>query len=183
MTPDLLDGHLLGIGPQALHALRHTLERDFGEQAAAALQEAGYASSEQCYETFRQWLERQADLTDPAQLAASALPEALTDFFRTLGWGRISIEQIGPAGLALDSDDWAEAEPGAGAAVPSCHVTAGLLAGFLGRIAGADVAVMEIECRSCNDPRCRFLAGSAETLQGVFEAMNGGRDYRDVLAG
>jgi hypothetical protein len=40
---------------------------------------------------------------------------------------------------------------------------------------------MELECRTRNDSRCRFLAGSPQTLQAVYDAMSAGRDYRDVL--
>jgi len=54
---------------------------------------------------------------------------------------------------------------------------------MLGRLAGEYVAVMEIECRSRGDERCRFLAGSAETLQAVYEGVSDGRDYRNVLGG
>jgi hypothetical protein len=43
------------------------------------------------------------------------------------------------------------------------------------------MAVMEVECRSCNQARCRFLAGSQETLQAVYDAMSDGRDYREAL--
>jgi hypothetical protein len=40
---------------------------------------------------------------------------------------------------------------------------------------------MEVECRSCNDARCRFLAGSPQTLQAVFDAMTSGKDYRQAM--
>src|SRR2546426_9158196 len=33
----------------------------------------------------------------------------------------------------------------------------------LGRLSGETVAVMEVECRSRNDPRCRFLSAAPET--------------------
>jgi len=87
------------------------------------------------------------------------------------------------AALAVDSEDWAESDPAATTPGPACHVTAGVLAGMLGRLAGEYVAVMEIECRSRGDERCRFLAGSAETLQAVYEGVSDGRDYRNVLGG
>jgi hypothetical protein len=40
---------------------------------------------------------------------------------------------------------------------------------------------MEVECRSANDARCRFLAGSTDTLQAVYDAMANGKDYRQAL--
>lgn len=176
-----IDGNILGIGRRLLHALRQVMQRDFGEQASATLQEAGYATGDEVYEAFRRWLVEYAGLEDPADLDAEYLNEVLGTFFTTLGWGTVTVERIGSAGLAVDSPDWAEADPSANALAPGCHVTAGLLAGFLGHLAEDDVAVMEIECRTRNDSRCRFLAGSPETLQAVYEALSTGKDYRAAL--
>jgi predicted hydrocarbon binding protein len=176
-------GQVLGIGRRMLHALRQVLERDMGDQAAAALQEAGYAAGDQVYDSFQQWLAKETGLDDPADLDAQYLDEVLARFFSSLGWGTVTLERIGTGGLAIDASDWAESEPGANALAPGCHVTAGLLAGFLGRIAASDIAVMEMECRTRNDSHCRFLAGAPETLQMVYAAAAEGRDYRTVLSG
>jgi predicted hydrocarbon binding protein len=177
------DGSVLGIGSRMLHRLRHVLDRDFGEQTGAALQEAGYAAGDELYDAFSGWLAERTGVGDPAELDATHLGPLLGDYFRGLGWGQLRVEQLGGSTLAIDSTDWAEADPEAGTFVPTCHVTAGMLAAFLGRLADQDVAVMEIECRSRNDERCRFLAGAPETLQQVYDAVNAGRDYREVLAG
>lgn len=184
MSGDLyLDDGVLGIGRGGLHTLRRALERDVGDQAAPALQEAGYAAGEQVYAAFRHWLRDYARIDNPAGLDAGTLDEILTAFFSAIGWGRIRLERVGTSGLAIDSADWAEADPDSATDVPACFVSTGLLASFLGHIAGRDIAVMELECRSRNDPRCRFLAGAPDTLQRVYDAMNAGRDYREVLAG
>lgn len=178
-----LDDGVLGIGRGGLHTLRRALERDVGDQAAPALQEAGYAAGEEVYRAYTHWLRDYARIDDPAAVDAAALGEILTAFFLAIGWGRVRLERVGTSGLAIDSADWAEADPDAGTDVPACFVSTGLLASFLGHIAGRDIAVMELECRSRKDARCRFLAGSPDTLQRVYEAMNAGRDYREVLAG
>jgi predicted hydrocarbon binding protein len=176
------EGGVLGMGTGLLRRLRGVLERDFGEQAASALQEAGYAAGEDLYDAWATWVNKRAGLADPGQLGAEHLGDLLSEFYADLGWGHLSVERLGAA-LAVDAQDWAEADPGAGTAVPSCHVTAGVLAGMLGRLAGEHVAVMEIECRSRGDAHCRFLAGAPETLQAVYDGVNEGRDYRDVLGG
>jgi predicted hydrocarbon binding protein len=176
------DGSVLGIGSRMLHRLRHVLERDVGDGAGQVMQEAGFAAGDELYDAFTGWLAERTGVTDPANLDARHLSRMLGDFFRGLGWGALSVERLGPGSLAVDSTDWAEADPQAGAFAPSCHVTAGLLAGFLGRLADQDVAVLEIECRSRQDERCRFLAGSPQALQAVYEAVSAGQDYREVLA-
>jgi predicted hydrocarbon binding protein len=182
MSADLrLEGGVLGIGRGGLHALRRALERDIGEQAAGALQEAGFAAGDQVYQAFRRWLREYARVDDPALLDAARLNEVLTAFFSALGWGSVALDRLGTSGLTIDSPDWAEADPEAGADVPSCFVSTGLLAAFLGYVADRDMAVMELECRSRGDGHCRFLAGAPATLQRVYEGMNAGRDYREVL--
>jgi uncharacterized protein len=176
------EGGVLGMGAGLLRRLRGVLERDLGEQAAPALQEAGYGAGEDLYEAWATWVNARAGVADPGHLGAEHLSQLLSEFYADLGWGHLTVQRMGAA-LAVDSDDWAESEPGAQTAGPSCHVTAGVLAGMFGRLAGEHVAVLEIECRSRGDAHCRFLAGASETLQAVYDGVNEGRDYRDVLGG
>jgi hypothetical protein len=39
---------------------------------------------------------------------------------------------------------------------------------------------MEVECRSMGAPRCRFLIGSADMLQHIYEEMARGASYEQV---
>lgn len=174
---------LVHIGRKALHASRRALERDLGEQAAAHLQQMGSAAGEELYAAFRDWLREQVGVDDAGALAADALGPTLSRFFEEAGWGSLALEPLGPAGVALNSADWAEAEPDGDAASPSCHFSSGLLADFLTRLAGGAVAIMEVECRSRHDPRCRFVAGAPETLDAVYRAIGAGEDYEAVLRG
>ena len=64
-----------------------------------------------------------------------------------------------------------------------CFFSAGMLADFLGRLSGEPVSVMEVECRSCGDARCRFLSAAPEVLQRVYEGMTEGRTYEEALSG
>ena len=41
---------------------------------------------------------------------------------------------------------------------------------------------MEVECRSMGGERCRFLIGTGETLQHVYDEMAQGVGYADALA-
>ena len=40
---------------------------------------------------------------------------------------------------------------------------------------------MEVECRSRNDARCRFLTAVPERLQRVYEALTQGKSYEEAL--
>ena len=170
------------MGRGTLRALRQSLLSHAPDQAITILQEAGYNSGADVFAAFGEWLRAQQGIAGPEVLDAALLNDALSDFFRTGGWGSLAISPLSGGALAVDSTDWIEADPGT-ADVPMCFFSAGLLADFLGRLAGEAVAVMEVECRSRNDGRCRFLSASPETLQRVYDEMTAGRSYADALGG
>jgi predicted hydrocarbon binding protein len=165
---------LVALSPRALHALRDRV-------GAQALQEAGYAAGEPTFRAFSSWLPQAAGVDQPGELAAPRLAEVLSQFFMSLGWGAVQVTAVGDAAVAVDASAWAEAAPEAQLQYPSCFFTAGLLADFMGRLADASLAVMEVECRSKGDARCRWLVGAPETLGVLYEHMTQGADYLTVL--
>jgi len=172
----------LTIGRAALRQLHVSLLRDAPDVAVAILQEVGFAAGGGVYDAFSAWLPGETGVTRPDELDAGRLNDVLAAFFRAIGWGSMTIAQLGNAALAVDSSDWAEAEPGS-ADTAMCFFTSGMLSDFLGRLSGEPVAVMEVECRSRNDARCRFLSGSPDTLNAVYEQMSQGRTYAEALEG
>ena len=172
----------LTIGRAALRQLHSSLLRDATEHAVNILQDAGFAAGAGVFQAFCAWLPDHAGVTRPEDLDATQLGDVLTDFFQSSGWGALTVGPVGGAALALDSTTWAEAEPGT-AQTPMCFFSAGMLADFLGRLSGEPVAVMEVECRSKNDERCRFLSASPATLNAVYEEMGQGKSYEEALGG
>ena len=63
-----------------------------------------------------------------------------------------------------------------------CSYSAGMFADFFGRVADAPLAVMEVECRSAGGQRCRFLLGSADVMQAVYDGMSQGLGYEDAVS-
>ena len=171
----------VGLGRRSLQQLRASLERDTGVQAAAYHQEAGFAGGEQLFSAYTAWLAESYRVERPGELDARHLGDVLSRFFADTGWGEVGVRPLGAAVLALDSTNWAEASESGGADYPSCHLSCGLLADFLGRMSDGMVAVMEVECRSRGDGRCRFLAGAPETLGMVYERMSQGMSYGEAL--
>jgi uncharacterized protein len=171
----------LRLSRRVIHQLRTSLERDTGVQAAAYLQEAGFAGGEELYQEFAAWLQRARGVDQPAALDVRFAGEVLGEFFAEQGWGSLTATPLSPAVLALDAADWAEAAEAPRGEFPSCHVTCGLLADFFGRIADGLVAVMEVECRSRGDARCRFLVGAPETLGALYDRMAQGSAYAEAL--
>lgn len=172
----LSESSLVAIAPRALHTLRD-------RAGAQLLQEAGYAAGEATYAAFAKWLPGAAFVDDPKELAAPRMAEVMSRFFSSLGWGNVTAEPLAEAAFAVDSADWAEAQADAHLEYPGCYFTAGLLADFVSRIAESPLAVMEVECRSHGDGRCRWLMGSPETLTALYEKMAQGTAYQQVLAG
>jgi predicted hydrocarbon binding protein len=110
-----------------------------------------------------------------------AFQERATEFFKECGWGSLTVGDLHDTVATLDSSDWGESTPDAGLEHPGCHLSAGMFADFFGRVAGAPLAVMEVECRSTGSARCRFLLGSTEVLQQVYEEMGRGAGYEDAV--
>lgn len=181
MTPAVSSSTLgPALARRALHQLRSALERDLGMQAASYLQEAGFAAGEATHQALGEWISERYGVSDAAGLDERWLGDALSGFFRAAGWGGLDVTRVGPV-LALDSDDWAEALDAPDTDYPTCHVSSGMLADVLGRLAGEPTAVMEVECRSRGDARCRFLAGAPETLGSLYERMAQGTAYGEAL--
>lgn len=170
MTVPLPLPPLLGI----LRQLHASLATHAPDHAVTILQEAGYAAGEGLYHAF-------TAVHHPADLDADLLGPTLSEFFSSGGWGAVSVTPVGTGALALDSADWAEAEPGT-APTPMCFFSAGMLAAFLGRLSEETVAVMEVECRSKGDARCRFLSATPDVLEKVYNEMTQGRSYEEALA-
>lgn len=177
---DLPASGLLAATRDSFLALHAALFRDVGPNAAALLQEAGYAGGPALFDAFGKWLASQG-LPDPESLAASEFSARATEFFREAGWGSIELGAIETV-ATVDSSDWAEGDPSNPLEFPGCYYTSGVFADFFGRLAGEPLAVMEVECRSMGHERCRFLIGTGETMQRVYEAMTQGFAYEEALA-
>ena len=159
--------------PSIVRQLHASLAAHAPDQLITVLQEAGYAAGEGLFKAF-------TAVTSPTDLDADMLGETLSEFFTSGGWGAVTLSPVGIGALALDSTDWAEAEPGT-AQSPMCFFSAGMLADFLGRLSDETVSVMEVECRSRGDERCRFLSATPDVLERVYNDMTAGRSYAEAL--
>ena len=178
---DLTTNQLAAVPRASLAALRAALLRDAGPSAAAYLQEAGYAGGEAMFSSFRAWLGAR-EAAAPEDLDLETFERRATEFFREGGWGSLKVGTLRTAVGTLDSDDWAEADPAAALDHPGCHLTTGMFADFFGRVADEPLAVLEVECRSMGDPRCRFLIGSAEVMARVYDELGRGVSYEEAVA-
>lgn len=184
MTDTAAHDTMLHLPGTAMPALHRVLARDRQPADAADLaRQLGFQTGEGFLNAFREWLEHQKQEAgvNPSALVADEFWQRLSGFFLSLGWGRLEFEPLHHGVAALSSAQWAEAEPGAGARQPTCHFTTGMLADFLGRLAGGELAVMEVECSSRGDERCRFLFGSVEALERVYARLQDGAPLEAAL--
>ena len=161
--------------------MRHSLTEDVGADAAArALRAAGYASGDALYASLTQPFGGEESGQKLAELSADSFWKRLSQLFSTRGWGTLSHEPAHQGVGALDTTNWVEAVPDT-ATRPSCFFTTGLLANLLGRAAGSSIAVLEVECRSRGDQRCRFMFGAPESMQAVYGLMRSGQEPDKLL--
>ena len=166
----------------SLAAMRNSLANDVGADfAARALRAAGHASGDALVAALAQNIGADpAAAPNLSELSAPTFWRRLSQLFSTRGWGSLAHEAVHEGVGALDSTNWVEALPDT-ATRPSCFFTTGLLANLLGRAASAPVAVLEVECRSRGDARCRFLFGAPETLNSVYGQMRTGDNAAESL--
>jgi uncharacterized protein len=177
---NLAGSGMIGLTHDAFLALRSVLFREAGANAAGYLHEAGYAGGATLYHAFVRWCGSR-NLSVPESMDAPQFEQRATEFFSDLGWGAVRVGVLHDAVMTLDSSNWAESDPASAMQFPGCYLTTGLLTDFFGRVGTAPVAVMEVECRSMGAERCRFLLGSVETIQHVYDGMAQGASYEATL--
>lgn len=168
------------IAAQSIHRLRRHLLAAGPGVAAEILQDAGFATGETLFLAWNWRVAERTGIDDSGRLDANWFGPLLTELCANQGWGTLSIDRLGERALLLSSSDWAEAEP-ASTDHAGCYFSCGCLASFLTAQAGAPLAVLEVECRSCGGDHCRFLAGSAETLAAVYDLVAAGRTWREAF--
>jgi uncharacterized protein len=173
---DLAADRMVAVSRSTLAALCAAHLRDAGPGAMAALREAGFAGGDALFASFRAWLRDRAGV-EPHELGVDVFGDHASAFFLELGWGSVAIGSLGDAVATLDSEDWSEADPADALDQPACHLSTGMFADFFGRLADVPLAVLEVECRSAGAPRCRFLLGSGEVMNYIYEELARGAGY------
>ncbi len=177
---DLVPQQLVALPRASLVALRAALLRDAGAGYAGYLQEAGYAGGETVFQAFQDWLAaRGAENVDA--LSVPAFVTQAAGFFHESGWGSLTVDARHDVVAIVAAAAWAESDPDARLDHPACHWTTGMFADFFGRVAHGPLAVLEVECRSAGGQQCRFIVGSAEVMQHVYEHLTAGAPLDEAL--
>lgn len=127
-------------------------------ETALLLRDLGFALGGALGEAFETRLADRQGAASPATLDTHEFWESLSSFFEETGWGALRFDQLHEGVGALRTDGWADRDG---------HLSTGVLAEMLSRAAGSEVAVMNAADPASGD--ARFLFGSPETLQSVYE--------------
>lgn len=173
----------LTIAPASLQILATVLVTALGEDGAAHLRDAGFATGEALAAELRA---RQAErgAPPPEALTIPDFDTATTALLRSAGWGTLAVDASRSTVTVLDVSEWSErgvAAPGAPPVAPGAHFTTGLLAGYFGALAGEPLAVLEVEPAEPTPDRARFLMGSVETVDRLFDRLGRGTPLHTVL--
>ncbi|MBA4159315.1 MAG: hypothetical protein H0X65_17845 [Gemmatimonadetes bacterium] len=150
-------------------------------EAAVLLRQIGFDAGSSFFEIFTNWLDEQETGVSIHSLPAPRFWRLFSDFWNSLGWGTLEHRQLHAGVAVLESTGWVEAEPGRDGSGTGCHLTTGLLADLLRRVAGEDVAVMEVGYEVPGSDRCRFLIGGPETLMALHREVEQGYSIDDAL--
>ncbi|BAH37831.1 MAG TPA: hypothetical protein DGD08_05260 [Gemmatimonas aurantiaca] len=162
---------------QAVHHPQGDRAVDGAAASIDAIRDAGYAAGQALFDHFATWLQEQGE-APAADLADERFPWLLEAFLHQQGWGRAELVPLSEAVMALDVSDWSEA----GELEGGCLITTGLFAGFFGRLAAAPISVLEVAPPDMAPGRSRFLLGSVDVLEYVWEAMERGIPYERAAA-
>jgi predicted hydrocarbon binding protein len=171
----------------SLKALGAALGAELGADGAAlAMRRAGYAAGEALGGALSAAIAgRGADGAEAddqlGDLPSDVFWRRLADFFSGRNWGRLRFRQLHEGLGVLEAEKWFEADASGDAGRPSCHFTTGMLANLLGQVSGAEIAVLEVTCRSQGAEQCSFLFGAPPTLQAVYGDLTAGRDLQQAL--
>ncbi|HUE77480.1 MAG TPA: hypothetical protein VMM83_06015 [Longimicrobiales bacterium] len=158
----------------AILSLRRTLVREIGAEAAAnALREAGNAAGDALHDRLARGVEGDGLGRTPS----GSFWDRLTSLFREMGWGTAEHQALHPGVGALDVHDWFEVDPNARRV--TCPFTTGVLANILGRVAGGEVAVLQVDLPGGGC--CRFLFGGPEPMEQLYGRLREGRDLEAAL--
>ena len=182
MNEPKLGRDIVRVPVETLAAVQRVLSTELsGAEAAGHLRRIGVETGGALHDLFAERLQSSDGPAAVEEVATPAFWDRLDDFFRDLGWGGVRHERLHPGVIALSSRDWFESATG-DARHPSCHFTVGALGEIFRRLTSFEVAVMEVGCRATGAPECRFLIGSPEALETVFEQMSDGSHYREAVA-
>ena len=120
------------------------------------------------------WLAERTDI-GVERSRRRCVQRARRSYFRDAGWGTLNVGTIGDVGrhARLSRLGRRPIRPSA-REHPACHLTTGMFADLFGRVAGAPVAVLEVECRSAGHAALPLSRRQSGGHGAVYDEMGRG---------
>ncbi len=158
-------------GLTILGSTLHHIRRVLSDEVDAAtvtrvLHDAGFSAGESAFD----------DLTASTGGNLEALDQErfwseFEHFLGTQGWGEFSHERIHPGLGVVRAEHGGESDPAAEASEPSCGFTSGMISQIFTRVAGSNIGVQEVSCRSRGDDECAFVFGSEPAVHRLRDLL------------
>jgi predicted hydrocarbon binding protein len=158
---------LIQVAPATLLALRASLLTRADLDTVFVLRDAGYLGGEQLYNAFESYIQGREQV-DPQELGVEEFFEHAGHFFTQCGWGTTTLSSQDNTFCVVDIENCWEATPDNQPNPKGCHLTLGLLGGFLGKFADYPVSILEIEGPETGTTNCRFIAGNTAMVADYY---------------
>lgn len=171
------DARFLEVPAALLSSVRRALAGDRAPlEAVTLLRQVGYELGDAVFARLGTALRRDYG-ADPLSLDPAEFWRSAGTFFAQLGWGTVRHAALHPGVGAIELEGWIES--GAEGGPAGSHLSTGIFAALLERLAGTEVAVMEVPAGA---GRSTLLFGGGEALGAVYERLAGGATLDDALA-
>lgn len=178
MNATATEARFLEVPAELLSSVRRALASDRAPlETVTLLRQVGYELGDSVFERLSATMRRDYGAADAAALDPTEFWRSAGTFFADLGWGTVRHADRHPGVGAVELEGWIES--GAEGGPPGCHLSTGIFAALLGRLAGAEVVVMEVPA---GPGRSTLLFGGGEALGAVYEQLAGGASLDDALA-
>jgi uncharacterized protein len=99
------------------------------------------------------------------------------------GWGSwaVDLERVDQGYIVVQMNNSAVAQSLERLGKPVCHLYAGLLAGSLTPLVGAELSAIEIQCYAMGEDHCRFLVGREERVDAAEFWLNEGASAVEIV--
>ncbi|HLW65738.1 MAG TPA: V4R domain-containing protein [Gemmataceae bacterium] len=165
-----------------VESLVHSLQSVLGVEAGQALYQIGFQFGQQEMDAFVPRVEREFDVPFD-KMHLGVLLETWWWPFRAKGWGdwRCNLEQIGSGLILVDVFDSIVAAALGQTGKCSCHLYAGIFAALFSRIAGRELACVELQCASAGAKHCQFLIAVSKRVDAATIWRERGANAATIL--
>lgn len=162
--------------------LQQGLEAEVGEASAVIMYQCGLQWGKLDMQDFEKRMEREYGRA-MRDMNVHFVLEAWWWPLTSAGWGSWSVDlgRVDQGYIVVQMNNSAVAQSLERVGKPVCHLYAGLLAGALTPLVGAEMSSIEIQCYAMGEDHCRFLVGREERVDAAEFWLNEGASAVEIV--